>query len=223
MNTNENSFRPAAVIFDMDGLMLDTERLSIPLWSQAGNTFGYNITEEIVLRMVGISSNKARELLFDEFGADFPYDSIYEEFRLLIGKKIEKNGVPKKYGLIELLDRLAAAKIPLAVATSTRSARALEMLQKAGISDRFSAVVCGDEITNGKPAPDIFLLAAEKLGVPPSACVGFEDSPAGLKGLHSAGIRSIFIKDVIEPTQDVLATVWRKCNDLKEAAELLNL
>ena len=223
MNTNENSFRPAAVIFDMDGLMLDTERLSIPLWSQAGNTFGYNITEEIVLRMVGISSNKARELLFDEFGADFPYDSIYEEFRLLIGKKIEKNGVPKKYGLIELLDRLAAAKIPLAVATSTRSARALEMLQKAGISDRFSAVVCGDEITNGKPAPDIFLLAAEKLGISPSACVGFEDSPAGLKGLHSAGIRSIFIKDVIEPPQDVLATVWRRCNDLKEAAELFNL
>jgi HAD superfamily hydrolase (TIGR01509 family) len=223
MNINESVIRPAAVIFDMDGLMLDTERLSIPLWTQAGIVFGYSITEEIVLRMVGISSKKTRELLLDEFGVDFPYDSVCEKFRFLVKKEIEKNGVPKKYWLVELLNRLSAAKIPLAVATSTRRATAGEMLRKADILDRFSAVVCGDEVTNGKPAPDIFLLAAEKLGVPPSACVGFEDSPAGLMGLHSAGIRSIFIKDIIEPPQDILASVWRRCSDLKEAVELFNL
>jgi HAD superfamily hydrolase (TIGR01509 family) len=223
MYINESSIHPAAVIFDMDGLMLDTERLSIPLWAEAGKIFRYNITEEIVLRMVGISSKKIREMMLDEFGSDFPYDSICEEFRRLVKNKIEKDGVPKKYGLDFLLDRLSSAKIPLAVATSTRRATALEMLSKAGILDRFNAVVCSDDVDNGKPAPDIFLLAAEKLGVLPSDCAGFEDSPAGLKGLHSAGIRSIFIKDVIEPPQDVLAAVWRRCNDLKEAVELLNL
>jgi beta-phosphoglucomutase-like phosphatase (HAD superfamily) len=84
------------------------------------------------------------------------------------------------------------------------------MLRKVDILDRFSIIVCGDEVTNGKPAPDIFLLA-------------FEGSSAGLMGLHSAGIRSIFIKDVIEPSQDILATVWRRYNDLKEAVELFNL
>jgi HAD superfamily hydrolase (TIGR01509 family) len=161
--------------------------------------------------------------MLDEFGSDFPYDSICEEFRRLVKKKIDENGVPKKYGLDFLLDRLSSAKIPLAVATSTRRATAVEMLRKANILDKFNTVVCGDDIANGKPAPDIFLLAAEKLGVLPSDCVGFEDSHAGLKGLHSAGIRSIFIKDVIEPPQDVLAAVWRICNNLEEAAKLFNL
>jgi beta-phosphoglucomutase-like phosphatase (HAD superfamily) len=97
------------------------------------------------------------------------------------------------------------------------------MLTKAGIIDRFAALTCGDEVKNGKPAPDIFLLAAQKLKTPPSACVGFEDSPPGLLGLHSAGIRSIFIKDVIEPSEETLATVWQKCSDLTEAARYLEI
>jgi len=223
MNNKEKTFRPAAVIFDMDGLMLDTERLTIPLWIEAGIIFEYNITEDVLHRTIGISSEKARKVLFDEFGAEFPYDKICNEFRLLVRKEIEKNGVPKKPGLDYLLDRLSAAKIPMGVATSSRKATALEMLGKAGILDRFTSITSGDEVVNGKPAPDIFLLAAEKLGQPPSACVGFEDSPAGLRGLYDAGIRSIFIKDVIEPPQEILSTVWQSCSNLAEAVELFDL
>jgi len=223
MKTPEKTFRPSAVIFDMDGLMFDTENLTIPLWEVAGKPFGYNITYDIVLRMVGISAEKARLVMYEEFGADFPYDAVRDEFRLLVRKEVEKNGVPLKPGLMYLLDRLSAAKIPFGVATSSRSATAMNMLSKAGILDRFTATTCGEEVTNGKPAPDIFLLAAEKLGQPPSACVGFEDSPPGLLGLHTAGIRSIFIKDLIEPSPEILATVWHRCSDLAEAANILNL
>jgi HAD superfamily hydrolase (TIGR01509 family) len=223
MDTKEKTFRPAAVIFDMDGLMFDTENLTIPLWETAGKPFGYNITHDIVLRMVGISGEKARLVLLEEFGGDFPYDTIRDEFRLLVKKEIEKKGVPKKPGLMYLLDRLCAAKIPLGVATSSRRDTALDLLGKAGILDRFTAITGGEEVTNGKPAPDIFLLAAQKLGQPPVACAGFEDSPAGLRGLYAAGIRSVFIKDVIEPEREVLATVWHKCNDLSEAAVLFGL
>lgn len=220
MKNAENIFRPAAAIFDMDGLMFDTERLTIPLWTEAGINFGYNITVDVVLKMVGISSGKARLVLLDEYGADFPYDKIRDEFKLLVKREFDKNGVPHKPGLVYLLDRLCAAKIPLAVATSTHRNTAIDMLERAGVLDKFTAVTGGDEVENGKPAPDIFLAAAEKLGQPPSACAGFEDSPAGLRGLHAAGIRSIFIKDVIEPPQEVLSTVWKTCKDLSEAVDL---
>jgi len=223
MDTQEKPFLPAAVIFDMDGLMFDTENLTIPLWEVAGKPFGYNLTRDIVLRMVGISGEKAQEVLLKEFGADFPYEKIRDEFRILVSKEVEKNGVPKKPGLMYLLDRLRDAKIPLGVATSTKSPRAVEMLEKAGILERFKAITCGEEVTNGKPEPDIFLLAAKKLGQHPCNCVGFEDSTAGLMGLHAAGIRSVYIKDVLSPPEEVLATVWRRCNDLSEAAALFGL
>jgi HAD superfamily hydrolase (TIGR01509 family) len=211
------------IIFDMDGLMFDTERLTIPLWTIAGKPFGYNITEDVVLRLIGISAQRSRLILQEEYGKDFPYDKIREEFRRLVEIEFDKNGVPKKPGLDFLHERLLAAKLPLAVATSTRKETAHYMLRKAGVFDRFSAIVCGDEVENGKPAPDIFLMAAEKLGQPPSSCVGFEDSIAGLKGLHSANIRSIFIKDIVEPPPEVLAAVWRRCNNLTEAAQLFGL
>jgi len=203
--------------------MFDTENLTIPLWEIAGKPFGYNLTREIILRMVGISGERAQALLLEEFGPDFPYEAIRDEYRILVSKEIEKNGVPKKPGLMYLLDRLRAANIPLGLATSTRSPRAIDLLERAGILDRFKALTCGEDVTNGKPAPDIFLLAAKKLGKPPCDCVGFEDSTAGLMGLHAAGIRSVFIKDVLSPPEEVLATVWHRCNDLSEAAALFGL
>jgi len=219
----ENTFRPSAVIFDMDGLMFDTENLTIPIWQPAGNLYGYNITRDIVMQLIGISNKRSRELLKNIFGADFPYEKVHAEFRRLVNKEIEENGVPKKPGLDFLLDKLCAANIPFALATSSSTATATMNLERAGIIDKFAAITCGDEVENGKPAPDIFLLAAKKLGFPPSECVGLEDSPAGLKGLHSAGIKSIFIKDVIDPPQEVLDTVWRRCGDLSQVFELFGL
>ena len=215
----EIKIHPAGVIFDVDGLMLDTESPVIGFWARAGKSLGWDISPEVVIRTLGITSEGTRAIFRQEYGPDFPYDRIRDEFHRFYYEEFEK-GVAHKSGLVFLLDHLSSLGIPLAVATSARREAAVWKLRKAGIVDRFASLACGDEIRNGKPAPDIFLLAAERLGQKPSDCVGFEDSPAGLQGLHAAGIRSVFVKDLVDPPPEILATVWRCCKDLAEAAEL---
>jgi len=214
-----DNWRPLGAIFDMDGLLLDTERPAIPLWTIAGKIYGWDVDSETVIMTLGLSGVGTREIFMKRLGPDFPYDKVKEEYKRLYIETFEKV-VELKTGVFTLLDRLYSLKIPLAVATSTRHNYAFEKLSTAGIQDRFDVIVGGDEITNGKPAPDIFLLAARKLGKLPSECVGFEDAPAGLIGLHAAGIRSVFIKDMATPSKELLSTVWRCFNDLGEAVQL---
>jgi len=222
MSINNNAvFHPAAAIFDMDGLMLETERPLIPLWIQAGKSFDRDISSEMVIRTIGLNAGDIRALCIRELGSDFPYDAFHEVLGKLVNQEFEK-GIAHKPGLLKILGHFSSLGIPLAVATSSSSEKAVWRLRKAGIYERFAAIAGGDEVKQGKPAPDVFLLAAKKLGKEPSLCVGFEDSPAGLQGLHSAGIRSVFVKDIIEPPDNVLSTVWRRCNDLAEAVKLFN-
>jgi HAD superfamily hydrolase (TIGR01509 family) len=217
---NENfSFRPKAVIFDMDGLMLDTERPMISVWIEAGKIIGWDINAETAIRTIGLNGDDIRKLCMNELGADFPYDKFNKEVHRFFDEEFEK-GIAHKPGLIQLLDHLASLGIPLAVGTSSRRSAAEWKLQKAGLIDRFSYMSCGDEVENGKPAPDIFLRAAELLNVSPAHCVGFEDSPAGLQALASAGIASVFIKDIVEPPKEILATVWKRLDNLTEAIAL---
>jgi HAD superfamily hydrolase (TIGR01509 family) len=204
----------------MDGLMLDTERPVTDLWLQAARSQGREISVQTVLRTIGVDGRTTRGIFRETYGEDFPYDAVREELSRLIRRHTETWGIPLRPGLLVMLDKLERLEIPFGVATSSKRESALWKLEQAGIRDRFSTLVCGDEVSRGKPAPDIFLLAAERLGQPPASCVGFEDSPAGLQALAAAGIPSVFIKDLLEPPEDTLAGVWRRCADLAEAAEL---
>jgi HAD superfamily hydrolase (TIGR01509 family) len=213
-------------IFDMDGLMLNTERPSMSAWKQAAMERGFSISDATFFRTIGINEPVCRQIYADEFnaakfGVDFPYEEIWERVRIILDDEFERNGIALRPGLISLLDHLAGMNMPLAVATSTSTKRALWKLEKTGLKERFSAFAFGDEVECGKPAPDIFLLAARRLGKNPVDCIGFEDSPAGLLGLHSAGIHSVFVKDLVEPSAEVLSTVWRRCVDLAAAVELI--
>jgi HAD superfamily hydrolase (TIGR01509 family) len=204
----------------MDGLMLDTERPARRAWIQAAAAHGFALTDEIIFRTIGVAEGAVKSVYDEAFGPPFPYEEIRQEVKRLIAEEIEREGVPLRPGLLTLLDHLAQQGIPCAVASSTASERALWKLEKAGIKSYFSAFAFGDEVANGKPAPDIFLLAAARVDAAPADCVGFEDSPAGLSGLQRAGIRSVFVKDLIEPDAAVLAGVWRRYTSLAEALPL---
>jgi len=217
--TPNQIFRPAAAIFDMDGLMLDTERPMLNAWIIAGQKMKWPVTKEIALKSIGLVGEDIRKLCLNELGSNFPYD----EFDILLHKLFDEEfakGIGLKPGLTELLDHLEKLHMPIAVATSTNRNFAVTKLKIAGIANRFEIMACGDEVANGKPAPDIFLLAAKRLKQNPGQCIGFEDSAAGLRGLHAAGIKSVFVKDLIEPPDEVLKTVWRRYVDLSEAKEL---
>ena len=211
---------PKGVILDMDGLMLDTEKLELELYVEISAKMGWPTPEQMLRRSIGVKDDDALAFYKKEYGADYPFNEIWNAVVKEEETRGEKSGLPHKKGLLVLLDRLKSLGIPAAVATSAIKKRAQWKLKQAGILDRFTAFAFGDEVQNGKPAPDIFLLAAKKLGIEPETAIGFEDSPAGLAGLASAGIPSVFIPDLAEPSAEILAAVWYRCSDLEEAASL---
>ena len=216
----EPPFIPKGVIFDMDGLMLDTERPEMELYEEISTKMGWPTPASMLQNTIGVTDEDALAFYKRQYGADYPFEEIWNAVVKEQEIRVKKNGILHKKGLVHLLNKLKDLGVPLAVATSADSKRAQWKLTLAGIVDRFTVFACGDEVQNGKPAPDIFLLAAKKLGLAGKECVGFEDSSAGLAGLARAGIPSVFIKDLTEPPPEIRATIWHQCLDLEEAALL---
>jgi HAD superfamily hydrolase (TIGR01509 family) len=211
-----------SVIFDFDGTVADTERFALEAWPKVSRKWGYPVTEEMARRFVGVNEATEWQMLRAEFGDSFPYYKVRDEISALQRKSAEKDGIAVKKGFDMLMARVKEAALPYALATSTPRKSIGWKLRCSGLAGVFQLIVCGDEIENGKPAPDIFLEAARLTGIAPEDCIGIEDSEAGLRGLRGAGIRSVFIKDLITPAQDVMAGVWRVCRDLSEVCPLLN-
>jgi beta-phosphoglucomutase-like phosphatase (HAD superfamily) len=195
-----------AVIFDMDGLMLDTERLAIPAWQDAKDAVGVDFDMALLDAMVGRNYQDCRALILARHGESFPTDRLMEAWHVAYDAIVERDGITIKHGLLGLLDWLEEVGIAKAVATSTRRSRAIPKLANAGLAARFAALVGGDEIARGKPAPDIFLLAAERLGVPSSSCLVLEDSAPGVRAALAAGMAAIMVPDQHAPPDDILAT-----------------
>ena len=187
--------RASAVIFDMDGLMLDTERIALIVWRDAAADLGFTLDDDVAERMVGRTSATNRLMLQMQFGETFSYDKLSVLAESRYRETLDRDGVPRKDGLIELLDFLESRSIPRAVATSTARDLARHKLAQAGVARYFDVVVGGNEVAHGKPAPDIFLRAAERLGKLPAECVVLEDSGPGIQGAASAGMVPILIPD----------------------------
>jgi HAD superfamily hydrolase (TIGR01509 family) len=193
---------PLALILDMDGLMLDTEPVSLRAWRNAASAFGLTLENEVYGQMIGLNLDTSKELLERLFGPSCPVDELAQAAYVRYREDLAANGVPIKAGLFEFLQFLEEHRIPRAVATSTATDLARHKLGCAGVLSHFDVVVGGDQVARGKPAPDIFLLAAERLGFRPADCAVLEDSDPGIRAANAAGMRSILIPDDGEPRQE---------------------
>ncbi|QEI08754.1 HAD-IA family hydrolase [Pigmentiphaga aceris] len=199
-----------AAIFDMDGTMFDTERLRFKTLAQASTElFGEPIGEDILLGSLGLSAKKAEALAKQRYGEAYPYAEIRKRADELELQHVRTHGVPVKDGLSEVLERLKKNGLLMAVATSSRRAIAEEYLINANVMKYFDITVCGDEVTQGKPHPEIFLTAASELNCVPEQCLMFEDSENGLLSAAGAGGLPILIRDIKEPAPYIKLQAFR--------------
>ena len=190
-------------IFDMDGLIFDTERLTKKIMTAKMAEQGYILTEDIYMETCGVNAKKNREILIREYGQDYPHDKIFNLVRDGITEDIKANGAPVKRGIPELLEYLTQSGIKCVVASSTKTVFVNEYLQISNLDKYFDAVIGGDMIKNSKPAPDIFLKACEAMDIEPCEAVVFEDSENGIRASVSAGIPVICIFDMKRHGQEI--------------------
>ena len=209
-----------AVLFDMDGLLIDTERLYIQAMQATALALNREMPLDFCHSMVGVPGKECDVLIQDFYGEGF---SI-AEFRGLFSVRIKgllDVRIPVKPGVVELLDFLAARGLPIAVATSARRPTAEHHLARAGLLGRFAAIATVDDVERAKPAPDIYLEAARRLGVAPRHCVAFEDSNIGLTAAYAAGTMAIMVPDILPPLPEVRAKCVEVVDDLHAALRLL--
>lgn len=211
----------AAVLFDMDGLMFDTERLILRSWQRAMVDFGYQPSEEVFLRSVGRTVAATNQILRAAYGPDFPLGSTNARTGEYVWQEVDAHGAPIKPGLLALLDFLEARGLPRAVASSSERASIERLLGSVHLQPRFAAIAAGDEVAQGKPAPDIFLLAASRLGVDPAHCLVLEDSEAGTRAAHAAGMAALIVPDLILPSAEVAALAAAVLPDLHAVRDWL--
>ena len=196
---------PRAVIFDMDGLMLDTEPLAARAWHDAAAALGVTFDHALTARLTGRNFVDCSVLIRMHYPADYPVDALLGGWHAAYDAIVARDGLVRKPGVLELIAWLEARGIPRAVATSTRRDRAETKLAMTALLPHFHALVGGDEVARGKPAPDIYLEAARRIATPPSQCLVLEDSEPGVRGALAAGMTPIMVPDQLPPSPDLLA------------------
>jgi HAD superfamily hydrolase (TIGR01509 family) len=209
-----------AVLFDMDGLLVDTEAVYIEAYHAAAKTFGVEMSMALCHAMIGVPRMECEAMIQDHFGPDFRVDRFQLSFRDHAAR-LMADEVPVKPGARELLVWLGKRGLPLAVATSSRPTTVEGLLGRAGLLGHFKAIATRYDVERAKPHPDVFLEAARRLGTAPERCIAFEDSNIGLTAAHAAGTMAIMVPDILPPSDEIRAKCMTIVPDLHEALALL--
>ncbi|MBN2858377.1 MAG: HAD family phosphatase, partial [Candidatus Delongbacteria bacterium] len=193
-----------AFIFDMDGLLFDTEKLCWNCFQEICAEYGYDPDFSIYRKCIGRSAVEGNKLLEEGFGKSIPYTEVNLKWNDLYRSRLDSKEIPLKEGVLKFLDELKNKNIKMAVATSTETGLALKKLERGGVLKYFLTVTGGDSVKESKPHPDIYLKAAGSIGADPKKCIAFEDSDNGVRAAHGAGMTVVQIPDLIEPSADIL-------------------
>lgn len=212
-----------AVIFDMDGLMFDTERVFVEAWDYAGEKIGIGKAGYMTLKTLGMSASMSRGLWIREFGEKYDEKELRRHTKEFLTKYYAENRVPVKKGLYVLLDYLKTRGCKLAVASSSPGWEVESHLKDAAVFDDFQVIVYGDMVSKSKPEPEIYLKACELLGEQPRECLALEDSRSGILSACRAGCPTIMVPDLWQPDGEILSVIAGKYDDLEQVKEALEL
>lgn len=210
-----------ALIFDMDGLLLDSERIVQRSWNIAGKDLDIPDLGEHIYNTLGLNRKARDEYFMNAFGPEFALDVFNQKTSDIYFKIVGQTGIPLKPGAKELLEYAKKHGYKTAVATSSSDKYAIQELQDAGIWHYFDGGIFGNMIQNTKPDPEIYLKACKCIGVNPCECLALEDAPAGIRSAHAAGLKVIAVPDLVQPDESVLALVYQKLDTLHEVIPLL--
>lgn len=210
-----------AVVFDMDGILFDTERLCMDSWVAVAKEDDLPDMENIFPRCIGGNANDSKKIVLEAYGQDFDYDTFRRKASDWFWAYIEQNGLPVMDGVHEILEWLKREGFIIGLASSTKRSTVENHLEEAGIRDYFQAIVTGDMVEHSKPLPDIYVLACRELGVKPDETYAIEDSPNGIRSAHAAGMCPLMVPDMIEPDEEMERLSHRIFQNLAEVLEFM--
>lgn len=210
-----------AVIFDMDGTLIDTEKYYRIFWPKALAEFGYHMTDEQALSMRSLGRPFAPARLRQWFGEELDYDAVRQRRKDMMEECLDREGIRRKPGALELVQRLKADGITTAVATATDPERTAKYLRLTGLEGYFDRLISATQVKEGKPSPDIYLYACELLGLKPEECLAVEDSPNGVLSAYRAGCKVVMVPDQTEADEETKKYLYAVAENLDEVYEII--
>ncbi len=221
MSPETERARPAAILFDMDGVLIDSERVALASLGATAQRLSLDFPHHLSQQLIGLGRDAGMSIVRRHFGDEFPIDTFFSEWEEDYLQRVAQ-GIPPKQGVMSALQHLTNLRLPMAVATSTRTPWALKKLKNAGLDHFFDHIVGRDAVAQGKPAPDLYLEAARRLNVNPKHCWAFEDSLPGLHAALAAGARTHWVPDIAMIAPEILPAEVERIESVAKICELLS-